>query len=114
MVKKTSIIPLEKIDHAIIFLRGHKVMLDADLVWANAAKLAQLGELVAAHNALGSGHLLAGGSAAAGLLYGALHLRASAVRRLLLALGFLSLGLLPLLLAPSVVPFLSTNSIHLR
>ena len=47
--------------------------------------------------------LVAGGSAAAGLLYGALHLRSSARRRLLLALGFLALGLLPLLLAPSVV-----------
>lgn len=46
--------------------------------------------------------LVAGGSAAAGLLYGALHWRASARRRLLLGAVFLALGLAPLLLAPSV------------
>lgn len=46
--------------------------------------------------------LVAGGSAAAGLLYGALHLTAPLPRRYLLATGFLALGLLPLLLAPSV------------
>ena len=47
--------------------------------------------------------LVAGGSAAAGLLYGTLHWRASARRRLLLGTLFLALGLVPLLLAPSVV-----------
>ena len=46
--------------------------------------------------------LVAGGSAAAGLLYGTLHWRASARRRLLLGTLFLALGLVPLLFAPSV------------
>ena len=46
--------------------------------------------------------LLAGGSAAAGLLYGTLHWRASQRRRLLLGTLFLALGMVPLLLAPSV------------
>ncbi len=46
--------------------------------------------------------LVAGGSAAAGLLYGTLHWRASARRRLLLGTLLLALGLVPLLFAPSV------------
>ncbi len=46
--------------------------------------------------------LVAAGSAAAGLLYGTLHWRASAPRRLLLGTMSLALGLVPLLLAPSV------------
>lgn len=46
--------------------------------------------------------LVAGGSALAGLAYGALHLTSPLHRRYLLATGFLALGLLPLLLAPSV------------
>jgi MFS family permease len=46
--------------------------------------------------------LVAGGSAAAGLLYGTLHWQASARRRYLLGLAFLAVGLVPLLLAPSV------------
>jgi len=46
--------------------------------------------------------LVAGGSAAAGLLYGTLHWRASARRRYLLGTLLLALGLVPLLLAPSV------------
>jgi MFS family permease len=46
--------------------------------------------------------LVAGGSAAAGLLYGTLHWRASPRRRLLLGTLFLALGLVPLLLAPTV------------
>ena len=46
--------------------------------------------------------LVALGSAVAGLLYGALHLRSPLHRRFLVSLGFLALGLLPLLLAPSV------------
>jgi len=46
--------------------------------------------------------LVAGGSAAAGLLYGTLHWRASARRRYLLGTAFLAAGLVPLLLAPSV------------
>ena len=47
--------------------------------------------------------LVAGGSAASGLLYGTLHLRASPTRRYLLAVAFLALGLVPVLLAPTVV-----------
>ena len=47
--------------------------------------------------------LVALGSALAGLLYGALHLRSPLPRRFLASLGFLALGLLPLLLAPSVL-----------
>ena len=47
--------------------------------------------------------LVAGGSAASGLLYGALHWRASARRRYLLGTAFLAAGLLPLLLAPTVL-----------
>jgi MFS family permease len=46
--------------------------------------------------------LVAGGSAAAGLLYGTLHWKASARRRYLLGTAFLAAGLVPLLLAPSV------------
>ena len=46
--------------------------------------------------------LVAGGSAAAGLLYGTLHWRASARRRLLLGTLFLALGLVPLLFVPTV------------
>ena len=46
--------------------------------------------------------LVAGGSAAAGLLYGAVHWRAPAPTRLVLALGVLAVGLVPLLLAPGV------------
>ena len=46
--------------------------------------------------------LVAGGSATAGLVYGALHWRASARRRYLLGTAFLTAGLLPLLVAPSV------------
>ena len=46
--------------------------------------------------------LVAVGSAVAGLLYGALHLRSPLHRRFTASLGFLALGLLPLLLAPSV------------
>ncbi|MCW2615264.1 MAG: major facilitator superfamily 1, partial [Frankiales bacterium] len=46
--------------------------------------------------------LVAGGSALAGLLYGALHLTSPLARRYLLSTGFLALGLVPLLLAPSV------------
>ena len=46
--------------------------------------------------------LVAGGSAASGLLYGTLHWRASARRRYLLGTAFLAAGLVPLLLAPSV------------
>ncbi len=47
--------------------------------------------------------LVALGSATAGLLYGAVHWQASARRRYLLGTAFLALGLLPLLLAPSVL-----------
>ena len=46
--------------------------------------------------------LVAAGSAAAGLLYGTLHWRASARRRLLLGTVFLALGVVPLLFTPSV------------
>jgi MFS family permease len=46
--------------------------------------------------------LVALGSAVAGLLYGALHLSSPLDRRFTASLGFLALGLLPLLLAPSV------------
>ena len=46
--------------------------------------------------------LVAGGSGVAGLLYGTLHWRASARRRLLLGTLFLALGLVPLLFAPTV------------
>ena len=46
--------------------------------------------------------LVAAGSAVAGLVYGALHWRASARRRYLLGTAFLAVGLLPLLLAPTV------------
>ena len=46
--------------------------------------------------------LVAGGSAVAGLVYGALHWRASARRRYLLGTAFLAVGLLPLLLAPTL------------
>jgi MFS family permease len=46
--------------------------------------------------------LVAAGSAVAGLLYGTLHWRASARRRLLLGTACLALGMVPLLLAPSV------------
>ena len=46
--------------------------------------------------------LVAGGSAVSGLLYGTLHWRASARRRYLLGTAFLAVGLVPLLLAPSV------------
>ena len=46
--------------------------------------------------------LVAGGSALAGLGYGALHLTAPLPRRYLLSTWLLALGLLPLLLAPSV------------
>ena len=46
--------------------------------------------------------LVAAGSGVAGLVYGALHWRASPRRRLLLGTLFLALGLLPLLVAPSV------------
>ena len=56
-------------------------------------------------SAVGGGLLLAlvaVGSAAAGLLYGTLHWRASARRRYLLGTAFLAAGLVPLLLAPSV------------
>ena len=31
MVHKNSIIPIEKIEHSILLIRGEKVMLDADL-----------------------------------------------------------------------------------
>jgi len=47
--------------------------------------------------------LVALGSAVAGLLYGALHLSSPLHRRFTASLGFLALGLLPLLLAPSVL-----------
>lgn len=47
--------------------------------------------------------LVAGGSAVAGLVYGALHWRASARRRYLVGTGLLAVGLLPLLLAPTVL-----------
>jgi len=46
--------------------------------------------------------LLAGGSAAAGLVYGVVHWRASARRRYLVGTAVLAVGLLPLLLAPTV------------
>jgi MFS family permease len=46
--------------------------------------------------------LVAGGSAAAGLVYGAVAWHASARRRYLLGTAFLAVGLLPLLVAPSV------------
>lgn len=46
--------------------------------------------------------LVAGGSAIAGLAYGALHLRAPLHLRLLVNTGLLALGLVPLLLAPSI------------
>jgi len=56
-------------------------------------------------SASGAGFLLAlvaGGSAIAGLAYGALHLRAPLHLRLLVNTGLLALGLVPLLLAPSI------------
>lgn len=46
--------------------------------------------------------LVAGGSAAAGLIYGALHLRAPMHRRYRLNTLLLAVGLVPLLLAPSI------------
>lgn len=46
--------------------------------------------------------LVAGGSALAGLVYGALHLTMPLPRRFLLSTGVLALGLLPMLLAPTV------------
>ena len=47
--------------------------------------------------------LVAGGSALAGLAYGALHFTSPLARRYLLSIAFLAGGLLPLLAAPSVL-----------
>ena len=45
-MKKTAEIPIEKIDRAILFIRGYKVMLDSDLAEISGVKTKRLNEQV--------------------------------------------------------------------
>jgi len=45
-MEKTAIIPGEKIDRAILLIRGHKVMLDTDLADIYGVKTSRLNEQV--------------------------------------------------------------------
>ncbi|MCF8295928.1 MAG: ORF6N domain-containing protein [Saprospiraceae bacterium] len=45
-MKNKSVIPNEKIDRAIIIIRGHKVMLDSDLAEIYGVKTSRLNEQV--------------------------------------------------------------------
>jgi len=53
MAKKqtTSLIPVERIEHAILFLRGHKVMLDRDLARLYGVKAIALRQQVSRNEA---------------------------------------------------------------